>query len=233
MTVLEAYIHLQQRLQNIAAFVNREIDEREMDYIWSGSTDRLLRLIVPSDSDKDENDKYSNIQASLDDIRVLEVLGQSGTLTSFTQGTYTGKKVDLPANYRHLLNDRTLVHPLTCATGVNYEVPNRLTKSDPLFNILDSKLYCTTAESPVSRLSGNTLHVYNTYRGIKQFDIENIYFDYLKKPAAVAYGANGSSTIEFPDNVCFKILDIAAIYAAIIAEQNPNKIQFLANVTNS
>lgn len=231
MTVKELYIHINQGLQNIAAFVNMDIDKRELDYHVNHIVDKFIKLVFPDERDIYPNEEYSKIQASADDLRVLEVNDFTPSMTVFTSGGYTGKKITLPADYRHLLNDRTVVKPLNCVTTDIIEVPNRLTKGDLIKNVLENHIHKTSVESPVSRLTGNELLVYSSFRNKPQFTIENIIIDYIKKPANIAYGADGSSIIEFPDQVCHKLVDLAVIYISKISEQNPNKIQFLEQPT--
>lgn len=236
MTVKEAYIHIQQGLQNIAAFVNADIQLPELDYFFNQGVSKFVELAFPDEDDNKNpskrNEKYAGIQATLDDLRVLEILGYNknsgvGIFNDFTIGKNSGKSLSFPTNYRHLLNDRAVVIPLNCASTEAREVPNRLTQSDILPNILDSSYYKTDKESPISRLSGNILYVYNTYNNKVQFTIDNIYIDYIKKPDTVSYGVNGATVLQFPDHVCFKIIEVVLIYIEIVSEQNPQKIQQL------
>jgi hypothetical protein len=228
MTVKEAYIYIQQGLQNIAAFVYSDVLLPELDVFWNEGTNKLIELAFPDESNDNQNKKYQSVQASLDDLRVLEILNHSPTITSEALGSYTTSYITLPSNYRHLLNDTTTVKKIGCETYV--QAPNRLTKSEDIYNLLETSVFKTSVKSPISRLTGNRLYVYQTYKGIKQFDIGAILIDYIKKPDVVAYGSTGNTVLQFPDQVCFKIIDIVLIYIAIVAEQNPNKIQFLSKV---
>lgn len=226
MLVKEAYIHIQQGLQSIAAFAYRNVLLPELDYFWNYGTDMFIQLAFPDKYAIQNPEKYQDVQASLDDLRALEVLGASNTLLSKTIGSYTVNYITLPNDYRHLLNDSTVVKPINCGDETR-EVPNRLTKTETIKNLLENSVFKTSIESPISHLSGNELLVYNYYKNIKQFDIENIYIDYLKKPQLVSYGNDGSQVIQFPDQVCFKIIKTTIIYIAILSEQNSNKIQQL------
>lgn len=235
MTLKEAYLHLQQGLQTIAAFVYRDVLEDELDYFWNQGTNKFIQLVFPDEDSTGEysrfNERYEKIQVTLDDLRVLEILGYNLVgLSDFTFGNYSGKFLPLPINYRHLLNDRTIVKPIDCDTDETREVPNRLTKTNILNNVLENSIYKTSLSSPISHLSGNRLYIYSTYKNKEEFTIENIYFDYLKKPDIVTYGSTGSTILQFPDDVCFKIIDITLIYISIVAEQNPQKIQGLLRV---
>ncbi len=232
MKVKESYIHIQQGLQQLAAFVYADIQLKELDLFVNQGISKFIELVYP-DIDDDasnperRNEAYSKIQASVDDLRVLEVNGYTSTISDFTTGTYKGKKLTLPANYRHLLNDRCIVSPLNCATTVTAEVPNRLSKRQNLFNILDSNIHRTHIESPISVLTPTEIQVYNTFKGNKIFDINSIYIDYLKKPDTVAYGSSGDTDLQFPDHVCYKIIETIIIYISIVIEKNPNTIELL------
>jgi hypothetical protein len=231
MLLHEAYIHVQQGLQNIAAFVYRNVELPELDYFWNKGTDKFIHLAIPNLDDDVRDERFSSIQASLDDLRVLTVRNASLVSLSneITTGGYTYKQGILPTEYRHLLNDRTIVSPVVpCNPAKTAEVPNRLTKQDNLFNILENSLHKTSINSPVSKIDGNILTVYNTYKGQKQFNIENVLIDYIKAPVKVAYSTPTNPTLEFPDNVCFKIIDTTLLYIMKVSEQNPNKIQFLS-----
>ncbi len=228
MTLHEAYVHVQQGLQNIAAFVNKNVETWELDFFWQKGTNKFIKIAVPNIDDTRIEEEYEGIQASLDDLRVLVVGNTAITLGSETTfGGYTYKAGSLPATYRHLLNDRTKVSPVNCTTTETREVPNRLTKHQDLFNILENSLQKTTIASPVSKIEGSNIVVYNSYKGVKQFNIEALYIDYLKKPTIYTYATDSGTTLEFPDDVCFKIIDTTLLYMMKVAEQNPTKIQLL------
>jgi hypothetical protein len=225
MTVKEAYIYIQQGVQAIASFAYANVQLQELDYNWNYCTDLFIQLAFPDKYAVQKPEKYQDVQASIDDLKILEVLGNTNTLLTTTIGSYPVSYITLPENYRHLLNDSTLVKPLNCDT--TREVPNRLTETEDIKTILENSIFKTSQESPISHLSGNNLYVYNFYKNTKQFDIEAIYMDYLAKPTKVDFGNNGSTVLQFPDQTCFKIIKTAIIYMSIIAEQNPNKIQLL------
>ena len=230
MLLQEAYIHVQQRLQNISAFVYKDVRPTEIDYFWKGGTYMFIKLAVPALDNSIPDQKYSTIQASLDDLRAITVNNTGITSpTEATSGGYTYVAGTLPADYLHLLNSRSITQPVNCTTDGTREVTNRLTKLDLVFDLLENSIYKTDVLSPISKLVGNTLTVYNSYRGTKLFTVSNVIIDYLRKPTIYTYANDSGTTLEFPDNVCFKIIDTVAIYMAIIAEQNPQKIQFLAS----
>lgn len=232
MTTKEAYIHIQQGLQKLAAFVYADVKIPELDYFFNQGISKFIELVYPDIDDDASNperraEAYSKIQASVDDLRVLEVNSYTSTLTPFTQGGYSGISLTFPDNYRHLLNDRTLAESVNCNINATREVPNRLTKRQNLFNVLENYYHKTSFDSPVSVIDNNTIKIYNTYKGVKQFEVKNIFIDYLRKPTTVAYGVNGSTVLEFPDHVCFKIIEVTLIYISIVIEKNPNVVQQL------
>jgi len=230
MLLHEAYIHVQQRLQNISAFVYKDARPSELDYFWKGGTYMFIKLALPEIDSSIPDKKYSSIQTSLDDLRAITVSNAViNNLTESTFGGHTYVSGSLPVNYMHLLNDRAIVQPIDCTTDGFIEVPNRLTKAETLFNVLDNSIHRTTVNSPVSKISGNVITVYISYKGKKYFNVDNLYIDYLRTPTTYTYATDSGTTLEFPDNVCFKIIDTVVIYMSIIAEQNPQKIQFLAS----
>lgn len=226
MTLQDAYIHLQQGLQTIAAFVGRSYETWQMDYLWYTGTNKFVDLCIPNKEDMRPDEKYSDIQASIDDLRAITVANATPNVTKHTEGGYTVYKISLPTNYRHLINDRSITLGIGC-TGNGGVVPNRLVEQDDLYNILENKLYKTVASSPVSKIDDNKLYVYASYKGVEQFTVNAIFIDYIKNPTKYTFATDSGTTIEFPENVVFKIIKTTLIYAATIAEQNPNKIQLL------
>jgi hypothetical protein len=230
MTLNETYIHLQQGLQNIAAFVGRGFETWELDYLLYNGTNKFVDLAFPNTDDEKANERYSDIQSTLDDLRSITIANHSVTITESVEAGYTVFKGTLPSGYRHLVNDRTIVSNLTpgCTSDTGIVVPNRLTKQDELFNVLENKIHKTSVNSPVSKLDGANITVYASYKGVKQFQATSLFIDYVKQPTKYEYATNANTTVEFPDNVLFKIIKTTVIFAATIAEQNPNKIQLLA-----
>jgi hypothetical protein len=233
MKLHEAYIHVQQGLQNIAAFVYKNVELPELDYFWTKGTDKFIKLAFPNTDDDIRDERFEGIQASLDDLRAITVSNIAIALAPETSfGGYTFRTGPLPNTdpifYRHLLNDRTIVSPVNCTTNETREVPNRLTRHDPIFNILENSLSKTAIASPISKVDGSIITVYNSYKGVKQFNIEGVNVDIIRKPTIYTYADNSDDDIEFPDDVCYKIIDTTLLYIMKVAEQNPNKIQFLA-----
>lgn len=244
MVLNEAYIHLQQGLQNIAAFVGRGWETWELDWLWNNGTNKFVRLVFPDKEDLRENEKYSDIQASLDNLRAITIINHQITpLTETTVGGYVVFTGDLPKptsnanflqpSYRHLLNDRSIVLPIGCQEGKERPEPNRLTEQDELYNQLENALYKSVPESPISNIAGNKITVFASYKGKKLFDVKQLYIDYIKQPIKYEYASNNAllnanAEIEFPEEVVFQIIKTTIIYAAVLAEQNPNKIQLIS-----
>lgn len=244
MILREAYTHLQQGLQNIAAFVGRDWETWELDWLWYNGTNKYIKLVFPDKEDTRDNEKYSDVQASLDNLRALIVTNYNITpLTELTESGYVVYKGLLPkpvnnnnfllSSYRHLLNDRVIVSPIDCVDNETRPVPNRLTPQDDLYNILENPLHRTNVESPVSVITGNNITVFASYRGKKLFNVVSLYIDYLKQPIKYEYGSantaiNATAELEFSEEVVFSIIKTTLIYAAVLAEQNPNKIQLIS-----
>ena len=229
------YIQIEQGLQNIAAFVYFDIQKEELDAAVTNRIYKFIELIFLSEKEKQriENQQFQEVQAILDDFRILEVKNTFITvLTAHSQGMYGA----LPANYQHLINDRTLITK-TCGlnTFVDVEVVNRLTKSEPIYNVLDNTMSKTSVQSPISEITGNSIYVYNLYKGVKQFDIKEIRIDYLKKPAVIDYNGGaggGSQVLEFPNATCFKLIKMTINYLMEVSQQNQQKIINLQNATS-
>jgi len=239
MTVRDAYIHVQQGLQNIAAFVNKNIEPDELDYIWNQMFYKFIDLsFLPEEKRRlPQYQLFQEIQASVDDLRNLQESDYTNTLTLFSNG----KKLLLPLNdYHHLINDRTLTSKV-CKDKCGVETKqtligtNRLTKAEELHNKLNNTLAKTTPENPISKLDGDFLFVYNTYKGKKVFDIDAIYIDYIKTPEFTKYNDTGfplgTKVYEIPDQTCYKLVRMCIIYISTVTQQNPQKISNLVNTT--
>lgn len=244
MILRDAYTHLQQGLQNIAAFVGRDWETWELDWLWYNGTNKYIKLVIPDKEDARENEKYSDIQVSLDNLRALMITNYNVTpLPETTESGYVVYKGALPKpannpnfltpSYRHLLNNRVIVSPVDCVDGETRPVPNRLASQDEVYNMLENPLYHTNVESPVSVITGSNITVFASYKGKKLFNVANVYIDYLKQPIKYEYSSanvnlNSTAEVEFPEEVVFSIIKTTLIYAAVLAEQNPNKIQLIS-----
>lgn len=235
MILRDAYINVQQGLQNIAAFVNKNIEIEEMDYFWKQSVYKFIELIFMSDKERmrAENVAFQEVQAVLDDLKILQYKNYTGSLVAFDNGKY----LVLPDNYVHLLNDRTVVAKTCyeCSQPVERtrEIPNRLTETELLYNKLNNSQSKTSVDSPISEIDGLNIYVYNTYKGSEQFRINNIKIDYLKQPTDVTYNdvtfPNGTTVLEFPEQTCYKLIKCCIIYIAMVTQQNQQKIANLKN----
>lgn len=229
MTVKDAYINVQQGLQNIAAFVYKNVKIEELDYFWNHVTALFVEYyFLPEDKRRlVEFTELEQIQANVDDLRVLLVPNNTLTpIVTFNEGKYA----DFPANYLHLVSDSTLIDK-TCyvdstKTTKRIKVQNRLQKTEDLRNVLDNTLAKSTIDSPVSHIAGNSIYVYEN-----NFTVAGIVIDYYKKPTAISYGVSGSTVLEFPDITCRKIINLLILYIAKVTQQDPTKIQNLKDGT--
>ncbi len=227
MTIKDAYIHIQQGLQNIAAFVYKDIELQELDYNWNHVCNLFVEYYFLPEDDRKliEFTELEQIQANVDDLRVLLLTNQTITpLVTFAQGKY----IALPSNYLHLASDSTVVskscYDTTTKTTITKDViaQNRLTKTEDLRNTLDNSLAESKPESPVSHLAGNNLYIYEN-----NFTAKSVVIDYYKKPALIAYGVDGSTILEFPDITCRKIINLVILYLSKVTQQDQTKIQNL------
>jgi hypothetical protein len=84
-----------------------------------------------------------------------------------------------------------------------YISPNRLTKTEDIYNILNHSFSATHFESPVSTLINKRLQVYHS----KKFIITATNIAYIKKPKEININLN--SSCDLVDNVHFEIVDMA------------------------
>lgn len=230
MIVKDAYINILQGLQNIAAFVNSDVQLPELDVYWNEMTYKFIELVfMSSELRKDsENLDFQEIQASLDDLKNVTVKDASLALTVFAKGKYG----TLPNDYNHLVSDRTLVAKTCGKVLQTKESQNRLTGSEDLNNWIDNYTFKTNSESPISSLNVNSLYVYSFFRGKQLFDINQILIDYVRNPVNVAFtnnGGNGAQILELPNATCYKIIRMCIIYISKITQQPQQKI---VNITN-
>lgn len=229
MIVKDAYINVQQGLQNIAAFVYKNVKLEELDYFWNHVTALFVEYyFLPEDKRRGiEFTELEQIQANVDDLKVLIVPNNTLTpLTTFDEGKYAA----FPSNYLHLVSDCTLIDK-TCYVGSTktvkkIKVQNRLQKTEELRNVLDNTLAKSVIDSPVSHIAGNNIYVYEN-----NFTVAGIVIDYYKKPTLISYGSTGSTVLEFPDITCRKIINLVILYISKVTQQDPNKIQNLKDGT--
>jgi hypothetical protein len=109
------------------------------------------------------------------------------------------------------------------------KVPNRLTKSENIGNILNNSLTKSNFKSPVSELIGNTLTVYAD----SSFKLSQICITYVRLPKKVSY--YNDITIEFPEDVQYYLVDKVVQHISIRIEESQQKIVNLKseNIENS
>jgi hypothetical protein len=109
------------------------------------------------------------------------------------------------------------------------KMPNRLTRSENIGNILTNSLTKSNYKSPVSELIGNQLIVHAD----SSFKMSQICITYVRLPKKVSYKNN--VTIEFPEDVQYYLVDKVVQHLAIRIEESQQKIVNLKseNIENS
>lgn len=151
--------------------------------------------------------RFQESQEKKDFLRTLEVLDKE--ITPLVSGT-DYKEGDLPSDYLFLTGDST---QLTYCSIVMRK-PNRLTKTEPLREVLDFAFSKTVYESPVSVIHGSKIRVY-----FSDFTINKIFIDYLKKPATISSTVNST----LPESSHQDIVNIAI--SRIIERERPQRLQ--------
>lgn len=225
MTNLELHIHIQLGLQNVNVFQYAGIQREEFDLVINRTIDKIIQKAfrpedVPPQEKQDLELYFDKYQFTQDDFKVLKVKDDITTVTPFRRGVLRS----LPSDYRHLINDRTIISKECYEDGVKVtkskEVPNRLTKTEDIYTILENPFITTKEESPLSELVDNELRVYTD----DKFTVTNIIIDYCKEPAVVDTVNFPNQDLEFSNPTCYKIADFAISYLAKITEQPQQKI---------
>lgn len=217
------HILIQQGLQNIDIFRYTEVSPAELDIHINQVISKLVESYFQPEG---RTLPFLDIQFQVDDLRPIEVTpAPFATITPVgTTNLYT---ISLPSNYNHLLEDVSIIEYKCYEDGkeVTKEIraDNRLTKADKKERIKQSFFNKTTIQSPISYIQGNTLFVLSD----GTFTIPQVEITYSKKPETVVFNPNITTTLEFQDSTCYKIVDACILYLAKITEQNPNKINSL------
>ncbi len=233
MTTRELHLLIEQNVQQMSNFAYLDMEKEEVDLVINYVIFKLIRNLLTPDKALVKNPRllpdggFEATQVTLDDFEVLKVLNHLLTgLTPFTDGHNKGVSGTFPNEYEALINDRTLVKKTGCSQTVK---PNRLTRTDKLYEILGTELGKTVADSPVSMKSNNKLFVYND----DTFAINGIVVDYYKKPQKIDYNnpVNGTQVIEFRESFCNKIAEWASIVICKITEQPQLKVEYLKELS--
>lgn len=99
------------------------------------------------------------------------------------------------------------------------QFPNRLTKTEDLYEVLRGSFTKPVKESPVSTLEENKLIVFNN----SSFILTKIYISYIRKPRLVSLSLNINS--ELPSNVHEEIIsEVSKAIASYIETRNYNQM---------
>lgn len=164
--------------------------------VKAGKTEDVLYFLNEAqisfiDSNFNSIDKKQSFQYSQEDIDDLRILIKKDVSL---QGGFNGNHYfyKLPEDYRHLLNDRSIVDGEHCA--------NRLYRIEELYNILNHSFSKPKKKSYVSTLKGKDLLVYTN-----EDTIEGVVIDYLKNPKAITV----DTSCELPEHTHRKIVRTA------------------------
>jgi hypothetical protein len=225
MTNLELHVYIQQGLQNVNVFQYADICQEEFDLHIMRTIYKLIQKVFrPADKPPKEQREleliYEQFQFTQDDFKILKIKDTQLNVSSISRGV----SAPLPANYLHLINDRSIVQ-ITCHENgeeviKTKEIPNRLLKSEDLYTLLEDPFEDTVKDTPVSELEGNNIRVYTDGK----FTVNSINIDYLRKPIAINTLVNPVQQVEFPEQMCHKIAEYCIIYLAKITEQAQEKI---------
>lgn len=94
---------------------------------------------------------------------------------------------------------------------------NRLGHSYQIDDLLENSLTTSKINSPVCSIVGNLLKVYTN-----NFSVNTVQLLYCRKPIEVNFGTG--TGLDFPDDVCYEIIDLVVTALSIDSEQNQQKI---------
>jgi len=167
MKISEIFYEVDQNMQNMGSYVFGNMLPQELALQWDRTVNKYLdSYLKPSVAGNLEG--IDEIQIDIDTLRLLKIIDAPITLTA---GVGT-----LPADYRNLLNDRSLV----TVCGNPQIVPNRLFGDEDLYQILQNPFTKPKLLSPISRIYGNSIKIYTD-----NFVVPTVYIDYIRKPVSL------------------------------------------------
>lgn len=187
MLVSEIHYTLDQNLQILNSFVYSNFLPEEINLQFDRIVDKYIDAHLKA-APIGSLQGIDEIQIDLDNLRYLKVVD---TPISLTNGVGV-----LPTNYRNLLQDRSLV--MNC--GRLTEVANRLYGDEDLSNYLENPFTKTVATSPISRIYGNNIRIYQD-----NFTVNTCKIDYIRKPISLNSLNPSDDYTEFPD-YCIKVI---------------------------
>lgn len=113
----------------------------------------------------------------------------------------------------------------TFMAGSESEVPNRLTNSAALYNVLDTNVYYKTIpRSPVSNLADDRLFIFYSER----FIVNTLVIDYIRKPRKISLILDQSS--ELSEDALRKVCDLSVEYLKNIIESPAYQLKLQDNM---
>jgi hypothetical protein len=224
MTNQELHIYIHQGLQSVNIFQYADMDTDEFDMQIYRAIHKLVERVFSRKPVKQANivkldEAFENYKFTQDDFRILKISNVSLPVTGSGQRFIS----NLPSNYNHLLNSRSIIEVDDCNGGKkDIESPNRLLETEDSFTIRKNPFAKSDIESPLAELVGNQLIIHTD-----GFTIKSVNIDYVRVPNKIDTQASPSNIFEFPDATAFKIADYCITYLAIITEHNPQKIAFI------
>lgn len=187
--MLKSQIHytLDQNLQILNSFVYSNFLPEEIDLQFDRIVDKFIDAHLKGVMDVSLQG-VDEIEIDIDNLRFLK---EVDVPISLINGIGT-----LPTNYRNLLEDYSLV--TNC--GILQQVSNRLYGDEDLSNALENPFTKTVVTSPISRIYGNNIRIYQD-----GFTINTCVIDYIRKPISLNTLSDTDDYIEFPD-YCIKVI---------------------------
>lgn len=102
---------------------------------------------------------------------------------------------------------------------------NRIMSSSYVFQAMENSLYKTKINSPLGEISKNKIILH-----LEGFEIDSLEIVYCRKPIEVSFEDNIG--LEFPEDVCYDIINAVVTSLSISSEQNQQKIVNQAQLGN-
>lgn len=204
MTAREMQRKVEQRLLSL------EIDKNKLksqDIFDALNLQQHVFISNRLDSIRQNNaDNFAAIQKEIDDLRLL--IEDSSAITA-TSNTSPKAVYPLPAQYRHFIRAKVQVTKGECSPVYR---SIRMYDQHILDDILEERLYRTSAKSPVGSLIGNNLNVY-----FEGFSLGNAIITHIKAPAVIGITNNAGVLTEvncsLAESTHEDIVELAVQYA--------------------
>jgi hypothetical protein len=198
MTIQEFHRDIEQTVQGMGFYLydNRETEEIDIQI------NKQIMMFIENCIDPDKSQKkgnktlFSDNYIKLDDIRTLVKRGGEGV---DIQLSYTN--MNLPDDYLHSINLKATI-TYTCIENKKevtktIERPPRIVSQEYYEQLVNNEFHKTDRESPLGYFDGSTIYV--TTDGT--FKITGLLLTYIKQPAIVKFGKDGSGNYSASDSV--------------------------------